>query len=84
MSQSAPSHPAVCSLHLRCLKRCVRTTAMWLGTAPTMVAGPNKTLEPGTFQVALGEEAAGLPKDTPSFGIMLDGLEKLRNGDRPS
>jgi len=43
-----------------------------------MVAGPNKTLDAGTFQVVLGEEAAGLPKETPTFGIMLDGLETLQ------
>jgi cyclophilin family peptidyl-prolyl cis-trans isomerase len=43
-----------------------------------MVAAGNGPLDPGTFQVALGEEAAGLPQNTPSFGIMLDGLETLQ------
>lgn len=43
-----------------------------------MVAGSANTVDPGTFQVALGEEAAGLPKNTPTFGIMLDGLETLQ------
>jgi cyclophilin family peptidyl-prolyl cis-trans isomerase len=37
-----------------------------------MVAGPGNTVDPGTFQVALGEDAASLPKNTPTFGILLD------------
>lgn len=35
-------------------------------------SGANQTVDPGIFQVALGEEAAGLPKNTPAFGILLD------------
>jgi cyclophilin family peptidyl-prolyl cis-trans isomerase len=48
-----------------------------------MVAGSGNTIDPGTFQIALGEQAADLPRNTPTFGILLDGapvLQSIRKG----
>lgn len=41
---------------------------------PSLIVPKDDTgrVDPGQFQVALGEEAAGLPKNTPVFGLMLD------------
>jgi cyclophilin family peptidyl-prolyl cis-trans isomerase len=35
-------------------------------------AGDGTVIDPGRFQMALGEEAAGLPRNTPVLGILLD------------
>jgi cyclophilin family peptidyl-prolyl cis-trans isomerase len=45
---------------------------------PTMVARGDGPVDPGTWQVALGEDAAGFPKNTPAFGILEDGLPTLQ------
>jgi cyclophilin family peptidyl-prolyl cis-trans isomerase len=43
-----------------------------------LVAGSGNTVDPGTLQVELGQDAADLPKNTPIMGIMLDGLPVIQ------
>jgi cyclophilin family peptidyl-prolyl cis-trans isomerase len=43
-----------------------------------LVAGSGTTVDPATLQIELGQDAADLPKNTPVFGLMLDGIEVLQ------
>jgi cyclophilin family peptidyl-prolyl cis-trans isomerase len=44
-----------------------------------LVAGSGTTVDPGSFQIELGQDAADLPKNTPVFGLMLDGIQVLQS-----